>query len=115
MGVLAALCSVAVVAGIYAVVVYHLHSRMLKQTAAQNEIEMTRTAAHGDGDADEGSGGGERPAPYLQMAVAGVPITAASAEQVVVPVGLPIAASADGSWLGLELSPMVVIGVVPNV
>ena len=116
MGVLAALCSVAVVAGIYAVVVYHLHSRMLKQTAAQNEIEMTRTAAHGDGDADEGSGGGERPAPYLQMAVAGVPITAASAEQVQVPVvGLPVAASADGSWLGLELSPMVVIGVVPNV
>ena len=115
MGVLAAVCSVVVVAGIYAAVVY-LHSRKMKQAAVQTDIGMARSAAQGDAEADEGSGEGERPAPYLQMAVAGVPITAASAEQVQVPVvGLPVAASADGSWLGLELSPMVVIGVVPNV
>ena len=115
MGVLAAVCSVVVVAGIYAAVVY-LHSRKMKQAAVQTDIGMARSAAQGDAEADEGSGEGERPAPYLQVAVAGVPITAASAEQVV-PVGLPVAASAsaDGSWLGLELSPMVVTGVVPNV
>ena len=83
----------------------------------QTDIQLTRTATNGDGDADEGAGGGPegdwaRP-PYLQIAVAvaGVPAAAPSADEGAgglapsrrrrndeVPVGLPVAACADGSW-----------------
>ena len=109
-----------VFAGTIAAAALYLQYRKEKQ-AARAEVASTVTRATRGADERAGQGDGEGvgegvPPPYLQMAVAGVPITAASAEQVQVPVvGLPVAASADGSWLGLELSPMVVIGVVPNV
>ena len=100
-----------VVAGIIAAAAVYLHCRKKKQ-AARAEVARTATRAtsptHGaDERADQGDGGGVGEgarSPHLQMAVvAGVPITAASAEEVV-PVGLPVTASeemvtvvADGS------------------
>eukprot|EP00964_Phaeocystis_antarctica_P145689 scaffold111801_cov57-Phaeocystis_antarctica.AAC.2 len=127
-GVIAAVCSVLAGAGIYAAVLVCVHSRKKRHGGASRQtdivavareraIQMTRTATHGDGDADEGAGGGPegdwaRP-PYLQIAVAvaGVPAAAPSADEGAgglapsrrrrndeVPVGLPVAACADGSW-----------------
>ena len=98
-----------VVAGNIAATAVYLHCWKKKQ-AVRAEVVSTATRAtrttHGADDrADQGDGGGVGegvPSPYLQMA-AGVPITAASAEEVV-PVGLPVTASeemvtvvADGS------------------
>ena len=101
-----------VLAGTIAAAALYLHCRKKKQ-AARAEVASTTTRAtsptHGaDERADQGDGGGVGEgarSPHLQMAVvAGVPITAASAEEVV-PVGLPVTASeemvtvvTDGSW-----------------
>ena len=86
----------------------YLQYRKEKQ-AARAEVASTVTRATRGADERAGQGDGEGvgegvPPPYLQMAVAGVPITAASAEEVV-PVGLPVTASeemvtvvTDGSW-----------------
>ena len=91
-----------VVAGIIAAAALYLHCRKKKQ-AARAEVASTTTRAtsptHGaDERADQGDGGGVGEgarSPHLQMAVvAGVPITAASAEEVV-PVGLPVTASEE--------------------
>ena len=93
-----------VVAGAIAAAALYLHYWKKKKQAARPEVARTATratrATHGAderADQDDGGGVGEGvPPPYLQMAVAGVP-TAATAEQGV-PVGLPVAACADGSW-----------------
>ena len=99
-----------VVAGIIAATAVYLHCRKKKQAVRAEVVSTTtratRTTRGADERANQGDGGGVGegvPPPYLQMAVAGVPITAASAEEVV-PVGLPVTASeemvtvvADGS------------------
>tara|TARA_B100000787_G_C16016652_1_gene216639 strand:- start:183 stop:563 length:381 start_codon:yes stop_codon:yes gene_type:complete len=121
MGFICAVCILVIFAGIYA----GLH-KCKKEEAVQAEVASTAMrAAHGaDERADQGE---ESPPPqYSQMTMAGVPIV--SLTEQVVPVGLPVAASADGSWApasgvgrmesgsGLELSPAVVTGLVlPNV
>ena len=100
-----------VVAGIIAAAALYLHCRKKKQAAraevASTATRATRTTHGADDRADQGDGAGVGegvPPPYLQMAVAGVPITAASAEEVV-PMGLPVVATqemvtvvTDGSW-----------------
>ena len=100
-----------VVAGIIAATAVYLHCWKKKQ-AVRAEVVSTATRAtrttHGADDrADQGDGAGVGegvPPPYLQMAVVGMPITAASAEEVV-PMGLPVVATqemvtvvTDGSW-----------------
>ena len=98
-------------AGIIAVAALDAHYRKKREQALGAEVARTVTratrATHGSEErADQGDevGVGERFAsPYLQVAVAGLPIITASAEEVV-PVGLPVAASEEmvtvvtGSW-----------------
>ena len=91
-------------AALYTYLQYRKEKQAVRAAVASTVTRATRGADERAGQGDGGGVGEGVPPPYLQMAVAGVPITAASAEQVV-PVGLPVTASeemvtvvTDGSW-----------------
>jgi len=128
-GIICAVCIVVYFAGIYAAVMC-LHN--WKKEAVQVEVASIATrAAHGADERAAANQGEESPPPrYSQMVMltGQCPSRRSSSAEQVVPVGLPVAASADGSWVpasgggriesgsGLELSPAVVTGLVlPNV